>query len=97
MTVQVSKRMVRWMLIGAVVSPLAVTGLNVYYTNSVDQRAKVRTEQAQKRAQQQADRRWCQLFDLYVDPAQPPPTTERGKQQREEFLILYRALGCENK
>ena len=82
----ISKKLFRWMIVLAVLSPLAVTGLNIWYTKS-----------ELVRQQHQSDMRWCKLFDLYVDPTQPPPTTERGKQQLTEFRILYRALGCEDK
>jgi hypothetical protein len=92
--VVLTKRAVRWMIVVAVITPILVTGLNVLYTTSVDDRARARTEQSQKRVQQQSDMRWCRLFNLYVDPDQPPPTTERGKQQLAEFLILYNSLGC---
>lgn len=93
MTVTVSKTLFRWMIALAVISPLAATGLGFLYTNSVDEKARHRSEMQQR----QADHRWCDLFDLYVDPSQPPPTTERGKQQLEKFVILYRSLGCETK
>lgn len=97
MTTQVSKRMVRWTLVVVVVSPLAVAWLNFYYTNSVDERAKHRTEQSQKRTQMEADYRWCELFQSYVDPAQPPPTTDRGREQLKRFVKLYKSLGCETR
>jgi hypothetical protein len=67
--------------------------MNIWYTNTVDERARVRSHHAQ----QQADMRWCRLFRLYVSSDQPPPTTERGKDQLKEFLLLYNSLGCVHK
>lgn len=86
MTVEVSKRMVKWMLTLAVLSPFAVAGLGIWYTNS---------ELA--RQQHQSDQRWCKLFSLSIDPNAAPPTTQRGKDQVFEFTKLYRSLGCETK
>lgn len=85
------------MIFVAIISPIVVAGFNVWYTQSVDDKARVRTEQSQRHIQREADMRWCRLFNLYVDPNQPPPTTERGKQQLDEFLKLYTSLGCKPK
>ena len=93
------------MVFVAIISPIVVAGFNAWFTTSVDSRARMRTdtsqqqmqlrlEQAQRDLQHESDMRWCRLFNLYVDADQPPPTTERGKEQLKEFVILYNSLGC---
>lgn len=97
----ISRRFIGWLLAAAIFSPMATAGMGLLYTNYVQEQAQRRNDQLRKASEQknaelrkEQDMRWCRLFNLYVDPDQPPPTTERGREQLKEFLILYNALGC---
>jgi hypothetical protein len=97
----ISRRFIGWLLAVAIVSPMVTAGAGFVYTNYVQSQAQRRNDDLRKASEQknaelrrEQDMRWCRLFNLYVDPDQPPPTTDRGKEQLKEFLILYKSLGC---
>lgn len=89
-TVQISKRMRAWIVAVAVLTPMLVTGLNVWYTNHVDSNSRERNDKQQT----QADMRWCGLLGTLTNPAAPPPTTDRGRQQLVLLNQLFTDLGC---
>jgi hypothetical protein len=92
--VTLTKRMMRWMIVFAVVTPMLVTGLNVLYTNSVDSSARARSAHARELA----DMRWCRLFTLIIaNPNPQAQKTEAGRAQLKEFVNLYNSLGCVKK
>lgn len=33
---------------------------------------------------------FCQLVKIFIDPSQPPPTTDRGRQQAQHITDYYR-------
>ncbi len=97
----ISRRFIGWLLAAAIFSPMATAGAGFVYTNHVQQQAQQRNDALRQHAEEknaqlrkEQDMRWCKLFRLYVDPKQPPPTTERGKEQLAAFLVLYESLGC---
>lgn len=90
MTVTIPKRLLWWVIAIAVASPLAVTGLNVYYTNSVDHRTRAEFTEVQR----QADQRWCDLLRALTEPTLEDPTTVRGKELLSLYQELFSDLGC---
>lgn len=69
----------------AIVGLLVVVGVNVWYTNRVDQ--------ARERAEQRREREWCALL-VSLDRAAPPNATP---QQRQFYAFIHElrvSKGC---
>ena len=75
----------RWALLVAIIGLLMVVGVNVWYTNLVDDR--------RERAEERREREWCALL-VALDRAVPPNATPA---QRDFYALIHRlrvSRGC---
>lgn len=68
-----------WSVAMVLVAAALIAAAGFFYTNHV---------------RREADHRWCALLALQARP-NPPPSTDRGWAQVEEYRKLHKQFGCE--
>jgi hypothetical protein len=84
-----SRRVLAYLLIWSVISPMAVAVAGIVYTNHVQKTAEHHFHQVQV----QSDQRWCPLL-LIAGKNSPPNQTREQLAAREELRRLLARLRC---
>jgi len=82
--VTISKRVLLWLLVMVLLSPMAVAIIGVYYTDHVEQR----TEQSFSTLEQQNDARWCTLLAA-IDVPVSPQIIDPIQRRRSLAIVKY--------
>jgi len=82
--VTVSKKLLLWLLTAALLSPMAVAIIGVYYTDHVEQR----TEHSFSALEQQNDARWCTLLAA-IDVPVSPQIVDPIQRKRSLAIVKY--------
>lgn len=103
--VVISRRMLVYLLIVAVVSLLGVSIFGAWYSSNTQKQterkfAKLQQQSEQRfiRIQQQSDHRWCELFGIVDNPVpmniKDPVQRKRSQDSQKAFHKLRVNLGC---
>lgn len=85
-----------WSLVVSLACMAMLVWAGLWYTNYVDHKAQIRTEQALATAIRESNRKWCDVVILFDDTyRKTPPTTPAGQTLAKFFADRRKDFDCD--